>query len=161
MSIIVLHGYIYIISYVCSCFLNPHTGFVWSFIAPVIIVLLINIAFLVMAAVQIWRHKKKQYGEMKAKDVKKWLKAVTSLVVVMGVTWIVGVLIVDVEELLPLAYIYTIMVAFQGVWIFLFFVVFEEKVREGYAKLIWKGKKYYKEYSNKDTSSTSQKNTLV
>ena len=92
-----------------------------------------------MAAVQMWRHKKKRYGEMKAKEVKKWLKAVTSLVVVMGVTWIVGVLIVDVEELLPLAYIYTIMVAFQGVWIFLIFVVFENKVREGYAK-IWKGK---------------------
>ena len=90
-----------------------------------------------MAAVQMWRHKKKQHGEMKAKDVKKWLKAVTSLVVVMGVTWIVGVLIVEVEILLPLAYIYTIMVAFQGVWIFLLFVAFEKKVRDGYANM-WK-----------------------
>ena len=147
-------------SYVCSCFLNPDTGFVWSFIAPVIIILLINTVFLIMAAVKMWRHKKKQHGEMKAKDGKKWLKAVTSLVVVMGVTWIVGVLIVEVEKLLPLAYIYTIMVAFQGVWIFLFLVVFEENVREGYAK-IWKGIKEYTFYSNKETLSTSQKNTLV
>ena len=99
-----------------------------------IIILLINIALLIMAAVQMWRHKKKQHGEMKAKDVKKWLKAVTSLVVVMGVTWIVGVLIVEVEELLPLAYIYTIMVAFQGLAIFLIFVVFSKKVRDTYAK---------------------------
>ena len=115
-----------------------------------------------MAAVQLWRHKKKQYGEMKAKDVKKWLKAVASLVVVMGVTWIIGVLIVEVEELLPLAYIYTIMVAFQGVWIFLLFVVFETKVREGYAK-IWKSKiKASSLFSNKSTLSTSQnQNNMV
>ena len=109
-----------------------------------------------------WRHKKKQHGEMKAKDVKKWLKAVTSLVVVMGVTWIVGVLIVEVEILLPLAYIYTIMVAFQGVWIFLLFVVFEKKVREGYAK-IWKSKiKTSSLFSTKSTLSTSQnQNNMV
>ena len=101
-----------------------------------IIILLINVALLIMAAVQMWRHKKKQYGEMKAKDVKKWLKAVTSLVVVMGVTWIVGVLIVEVEELLPLAYIYTIIVAFQGAWIFLLFVVFETRIRQSYVKVL-------------------------
>ena len=52
----------------------------------------------------------------------------------MGLTWIVGVLIVEVEELLPLAYIYTIMVAFQGLAIFLIFVVFSKKVREAYVK---------------------------
>ena len=105
-----------------------------------------------------WRHrKKKQYGEMKAKDVKKWLKAVTSLVVVMGVTWIVGVLIVEVEELLPLAYIYTIMVAFQGVWIFLLFVAFENKVGE-----ILKSKiKTSSLFSNKSTLSTSQNQNMV
>ena len=121
-----------------------------------IIILLINIALLIMAAVQMWRHKKKQYGEMKAKDVKKWLKAVISLVVVMGVTWIVGVLIVEVEELLPLAYIYTIMVAFQGVWIFLFFVVLEMKVNQGYTK-VW-NTKISALFSSKSTLSTSQRN---
>ena len=119
-----------------------------------IIILLINIALLVMAAVQMWRHKKRQYGEMKAKDVKKWLKAVMSLVVVMGVTWIVGVLIVEVEKLLPLAYIYTIMVAFQGVWIFLLFVVFEMKVSQAYSK-VW-NTKISTLFSNKSTLSTSQ-----
>ena len=92
-----------------------------------------------MAAVVLWKHKKRQKGKMEAKHVRGWLKVVASLVVVMGVTWIVGVLIVEVEALLPLAYIYTIMVAFQGVWIFLFFVVFPKEVREDMAKL-WKTK---------------------
>ena len=57
----------------------------------------------------------------------------------MGLTWIFGVLIVEVEELVPLAYIYTIMVAFQGLFIFLIFVVFSKQVREAYTKC-WRSK---------------------
>jgi len=119
----------------CSCFLNPGTKFIWSFIVPVIIILLTNIAFLIMAAILMWKHKKRQTGKMSAKDVRSWLLALVSLVVVMGVTWIIGVLIVEVEALVPLAYIYTIMVAFQGVWIFLLFVAFPKQVREECIKL--------------------------
>ena len=57
------------------------------------------------------------------------LKALVPLVVIMGLTWIFGVLIVEVEQLLPLAYIYTILVAFQGLLIFLLFVVLSSQVR--------------------------------
>ena len=67
---------------------------------------------------------------MEDKHVRSWLKAIVSLVVVMGLTWIIGVLIVARKELVPLAYIYTTMVAFQGVWIFVIFVVVDKKVRE-------------------------------
>ena len=52
----------------------------------------------------------------------------------MGLTWILGVLVVDVEALLPLAYIYTIMVAFQGLSIFLSVVAFQSSVRKEYIK---------------------------
>ena len=57
----------------------------------------------------------------------------------MGLTWILGVLIVEVEELVPLAYIYTIMVAFQGLFIFLIFVMLSKQVREAYTKC-WRAK---------------------
>ena len=57
----------------------------------------------------------------------------------MGLTWILGVLIVEVKELVPLAYIYTIMVAFQGLFIFIIFVVLSKQVREAYAKC-WRKK---------------------
>ena len=52
----------------------------------------------------------------------------------MGLTWIVGVLIVEVDELIPLAYIYTIMVAFQGLFIFVLFALLPKQVREAYSK---------------------------
>ena len=80
------------------------------------------------------------------------MKAAVSLVMIMGLTWIFGVLILETEALLPLAYIYTIMVAFQGLWIFFIFVAFSPQVKEAYAKW-WRAKvnesdflsKYFKE----------------
>ena len=70
---------------------------------------------------------------------RRWLRSAVFLVVIMGITWIVGVLIVEVDALLPLAYIYTIMVAFQGLFIFLIFVVFSKQVSEASRKW-WKSK---------------------
>ena len=61
------------------------------------------------------------------------------LVLVMGMTWILGVLVLNVSALLPLAYMYTIMVAFQGLAIFLIFVIFSKQVRKAYNKW-WKEK---------------------
>ena len=49
----------------------------------------------------------------------------------------IGVLVFEVPALLPLAYIFTIFVAFQGVAIFVLFVLLDKKVREAYSKW-WK-----------------------
>ena len=57
----------------------------------------------------------------------------------MGITWIIGVLVIEVEELFALAYIFTIFVAFQGLFIFVIFVIFSKQVRENYIKW-WKAK---------------------
>ena len=57
----------------------------------------------------------------------------------MGITWIIGVLVIEVEALCPLAYIFTIFVAFQGLFIFVIFVLLSKQVRENYLKW-WKAK---------------------
>ncbi len=50
-----------------SCFLNPDTNFIWAFIVPVVVIILINIGFFIMAAIIMWRHSKnlddKTYGQ--------------------------------------------------------------------------------------------------
>ena len=74
----------------------------------------------------------------------------------MGLAWIVGVLIVEVEALLPLAYIYTIMVAFQGLFIFLIYVVFSKKVRGAYASW-WRAKVNESDFLSKYFSSSTVK----
>ncbi len=84
-----------------------------------------------------------------------------SLVVIMGLTWIFGVLVVEVEALLPLTYIYTIMVAFQGLFIFIIFVCMSKSIREAYSKW-WKAKVNESDILNKyfgnNFSSLSSKN---
>ena len=57
----------------------------------------------------------------------------------MGITWIIGVLLIQVEELFTLAFIFTIFVAFQGVFIFVIFVLLSKQVKENYTKW-WKAK---------------------
>ena len=52
----------------------------------------------------------------------------------MCLTWILGIVIVEEDFLVPLAYLYILMVAFQGTFIFLVFVVFSKAVREAYRK---------------------------
>ena len=123
-----------------SCFLNTGTHFNWAFTAPVIVIILFNVGFFIMAAVALWRQRKsKKEGKMDRKDVASWLKVLVFLVLVMGLTWILGVLVLNVPALLPLAYIYTIMMAFQGLAIFLSLVAFQQPVRNEYIKW-WKNK---------------------
>ena len=66
---------------------------------------------------------------------RNWLKSLIPLTLIMGLTWIFGVLIVEVPGLIVLAYIYTFMVAFQGTFIFIIFVCLSKSVRSTYLKL--------------------------
>ena len=68
-----------------------------------------------------------------------WLRNAISLVTIMGLTWVVGILVFEIPALLPLAYIFTIFVAFQGVAIFVLFVLLDNQVREAYSEW-WKVK---------------------
>ena len=148
MSVAILNNY--------RCFLNPKTHFIWAFIAPVIVIISINVGFFIMAAIALWRHNKKQTGGVISKErLRSWLKTLASLVVVMGLTWIVGVLIVEVEELVPLAYIYTIMVAFQGLFIFLIFIAYPKEVRDAYGKLWRNNIKTLDIFTEKDTEEVN------
>lgn len=110
-----------------------------AFIVPVALIFLVDSAFLLMAAVIMWQHGKKRKGQHKSRNLRKWLQSLFSLIVIMGLNWVVGVLVVEIEQLLPLAYIFTIMAAFQGVWIFVIFVLLPGQVRKEYRKL-WRSK---------------------
>lgn len=81
------------------------------------------------------------------------------LVMIMGLTWTSGVLIVTVEKLVSLAYIYTILVAVQGVCIFLLFVAFSKKVRDAYAKW-WREKVNESGFLSKYFASSSIENVI-
>ena len=109
--------------------MNAKTHFIWAFIAPVLVIILLNTGFLIMAGVALWRQRKNQKGEMDRKSILAWLKVLSLLLLIMGLTWVFGILVVD-QALLPLAYIHACLVAFQGFFIFLSTVAFQEAVRD-------------------------------
>ncbi len=53
-----------------SCYLNPGTKFIWALIVPVVVIILINIGFFIMAATIMWRHRKERTGKMDKENVK-------------------------------------------------------------------------------------------
>ncbi len=52
----------------------------------------------------------------------------------MGATWFIGIVVSYKPEVVPLTYLYAIMVAFQGTFIFLLLVLFSQSVRQAYLK---------------------------
>ena len=67
---------------------------------------------------------------------------------------------IEVDELFTLAYIFTIFVAFQGLFIFVIFVLLSKQVRENYAKW-WKAKVSESDFLSKHFEKKSLKNALV
>ena len=136
------------LSCVCKyrCFLNSENNFIYAFIIPTVFIFIANICFFIMAASISWkRHNRKRVMEKNNKAVLGWLKSIIPLVVVLGLTWILGLLIVEVDVLVPIAYIYTIMVAFQGLFIFVVLVLFSKAERDDYLR--WWTTKVFKKVS--------------
>ena len=97
----------------------------------------INIVIFCVVAKVIYNQNRKNTDKSKMRQTCIWLRSTLTLVVIMGLTWITGILLVYRPEVAPLAYLYTFMVAFQGLFIFLLFVVFSQAVRQAYLKA-WK-----------------------
>ena len=83
-----------------------------------------------------------------------------SLTVVMGITWIIGVLVIEFEELFALAFIFTIFVAFQGLFIFIYFILLQKPVRDSYAKW-WKAKVAESEFLSKHFGEKMLKSSIL
>ena len=88
-----------------------------------------------MAARISWHQIRKTETSKNVHKVVNWLKSSVLLVVVLGLTWITGVVVAEVEALYPLAYIYTIVAAFQGLFIFLVLIVFSKAMIQDIKKL--------------------------
>ncbi len=141
------------------CFLKTESHFIWMFSAPVIAIFVTNITIFVATICKIWLHKKKSpQMQNTLHSVIYWLKGTISLTVVMGLTWTAGLLVVVEENLLFLVYIHTILVAFQGLFIFILFIVFADSVQNVFKKC-WTRKSFRTISMN--LQQTSSQNKMV
>ena len=82
-----------------------------------------------------WKQQKKRAIKKESHKILGWLKAVISLMIVLGLTWVIGLFVVEIEELTFLAYLYAIATVFQGFFLFLVLVVFTKAVRDEVMRL--------------------------
>ncbi|XP_042200538.1 adhesion G protein-coupled receptor E1-like [Callorhinchus milii] len=114
------------------CWLQLQRGFIWSFIGPVIAIILINTILFIGT---LWTLREKLSGlntqVSKIKDKRMLAFKAVGQVFVLGCTWILGVFHFQ-KGTVVMAYLFTIVNSFQGVFIFIFLCVLNKQVREEY-----------------------------
>ncbi|XP_077418661.1 adhesion G protein-coupled receptor D2 isoform X3 [Vanacampus margaritifer] len=115
------------------CWLNLKTGTIWSFVGPVIFVLAVNSVVLcrvVMVTVSSARRRAKMLSPSSASKMPTFdltwavTRPVLILLPVLGLTWLCGVL---VHLSVVIAYIFSALNAFQGLYIFLVYAVYNSE----------------------------------
>ncbi|XP_076462795.1 latrophilin-like protein 1 [Babylonia areolata] len=122
------------------CWLSVERGFIWSFVGPAMAVMLINVIMLAIAIYIMVRHSTMSHT-MRQKSapqkMRTWVKGAVVLVVLLGLTWVFGVLYLDnVYHTLIFSYIFTVLNTLQGLFIFCFHCLLNDKVQKEYRRLV-------------------------
>lgn len=121
------------------CWLKTDNFFIFSFVGPVIAVIVANLIFLSMAIYIMCKHSvapgAKTKEVSKYSKVKMWLRGAIVLVFILGLTWTFGLLYLNKESVF-MAYIFTALNSFQGLFIFVFHCLRSEKAQKEYKKLL-------------------------
>ncbi|CAH0561842.1 unnamed protein product [Brassicogethes aeneus] len=139
------------------CWLQTDNYFIYTFVGIVMVILVLNVIFLTLAIVMMCRHasssvsmKNKEHSRLASTSGKEenalqnklqvnlaWLKGAVALVFLLGLTWAFGFLYIN-EESVVMAYIFCVFNSLQGLFIFAFHCVQNEKIRKEYRKFIRK-----------------------
>ncbi|XP_058137090.1 adhesion G protein-coupled receptor E3-like [Dasypus novemcinctus] len=130
------HGY----STSKHCWINLHKGFIWSFIGPIAIVILININFYLITLWILRDHVSSLNKEVSKIQNTRMLtvKAIAQLFL-LGCSWCLGFFLTEaVKEPFRsvMAYAFTITNVLQGVYIFMVHCLLNQQVRKEYKKWI-------------------------
>ncbi|KAM4607388.1 adhesion G protein-coupled receptor D2 [Polymixia lowei] len=123
------------------CWLNVETDMIWAFVGPVIFVLVVNAVVLcrvVMVTVSSARRRAKMLTPSSASKMHTFdltwavTRPVLILLPVLGLTWLCGVL---VHLSAVIAYVFIVLNAFQGLYIFLVYAVYNSEVRNAIKRI--------------------------
>ncbi|XP_059504131.1 adhesion G protein-coupled receptor L2 isoform X3 [Stegostoma tigrinum] len=132
-----------------ACWLRIDNHFIWSFLGPVCLIILVNLVFLIITVYKMVKHtptlkpdssRLENINNYRVCDgyyntdlPGSWVLGAFALLCLLGLTWGFGLLFIN-EESIVMAYLFTIFNAFQGMFIFLFHCALQKKVRKEYNK---------------------------
>ncbi|XP_067122978.1 adhesion G protein-coupled receptor L2-like [Centruroides vittatus] len=136
------------------CWISYEQGFMWSFAGPVAAIILANTVVLMMALRSASNVKMKTY-QTKVKNVLGWLKGSFSLMSLLGITWVFGFVYAS-ETTLDFAYVFIFFNGLQGVFLMIFHVILNEKVRQCFRHIVARRKVSHHIFINSLRTTTSQ-----
>uniref|UniRef100_A0A8C7MB34 Adhesion G protein-coupled receptor L4 n=1 Tax=Oncorhynchus kisutch TaxID=8019 RepID=A0A8C7MB34_ONCKI len=117
------------------CWLSTENNFIWSFIGPACLIILVNLLAFGVIIYKVYRHTAVKKPEISHyQNIRSCARGALALLFVLGATWTFGVLHILNETTLT-AYLFTIANAFQGMFIFIFLCVLSRKIQEEYYRL--------------------------
>uniref|UniRef100_A0A8C6PZE6 Adhesion G protein-coupled receptor L4 n=1 Tax=Nothobranchius furzeri TaxID=105023 RepID=A0A8C6PZE6_NOTFU len=117
------------------CWLSTENHFIWSFIGPACLIILVNLLAFGVIIYKVYRHTAVKKPEISHyENIRSCARGAMALLFVLGATWTFGVLHILHETTLT-AYLFTITNAFQGMFIFIFLCVLSRKIQEEYYRL--------------------------
>ncbi|XP_053715447.1 adhesion G protein-coupled receptor L3-like isoform X13 [Synchiropus splendidus] len=118
------------------CWLRLDTYFIWSFIGPATLIIMLNVIFLGIALYKMFHHSAILKPDSGCLDnIKSWVIGAVALLCLLGLTWAFGLMYVN-ESTVVMAYLFTIFNSLQGMFIFIFHCVLQKKVRKEYGKCL-------------------------
>ncbi|XP_049610927.1 adhesion G-protein coupled receptor G2 isoform X2 [Syngnathus scovelli] len=112
------------------CWIKDDTYFYVTVVAFTLLVLLCNVSIFVVVLRKIWKMSgNKKVSSTSSRSAMKDLRAVASLTVLLGLTWIIGfVSLGEAKE--SMMYLFTIFNSLQGFFVFLFHCLMKENVQK-------------------------------
>uniref|UniRef100_A0A665XEV3 Adhesion G protein-coupled receptor L3 n=1 Tax=Echeneis naucrates TaxID=173247 RepID=A0A665XEV3_ECHNA len=124
------------------CWLRLDTYFIWSFIGPATLIIMLNVIFLGIALYKMFHHTAILKPDSGCLDnIKSWVIGAIALLCLLGLTWAFGLMYVN-ESTVVMAYLFTIFNSLQGMFIFIFHCLdillhlFHALVRKEYGKCL-------------------------
>ncbi|XP_035268207.1 adhesion G protein-coupled receptor L4 [Anguilla anguilla] len=118
-----------------ECWLSTENNFIWSFIGPACLIILVNLLAFGVIIYKVYRHTAVKKPEISHyENIRSCARGALALLFVLGATWTFGILHILNGTTLT-AYLFTIANAFQGMFIFIFLCVLSRKIQEEYYRL--------------------------
>ncbi|KAM5126873.1 adhesion G protein-coupled receptor D2-like, partial [Mantella aurantiaca] len=123
------------------CWLNIQTDIIWAFVGPVLFILMVN-TFVLFRVVMVTISSARRRSKMMTPNcsleklicIQVWAtaKPIIVLLPVLGLTWLCGIL---VHLSVIWAYVFIFLNSFQGLYIFLVYVIYNSEVRNAIQRI--------------------------
>ncbi|GCC21435.1 hypothetical protein chiPu_0019907 [Chiloscyllium punctatum] len=118
-----------------DCWLSTENNFIWSFIGPACLIILVNLLAFGVIIYKVFRHTSMLKPEVSCyENIRSCARGAMALLFLLGATWTFGVLHIIMGSMVT-AYLFTISNAFQGMFIFIFLCILSKKIQKEYYRL--------------------------